>query len=383
MNKLREYWNMLDKNKRILLMSLSSAVVLVILFLIFRNISERLPIETTTTTIPETPTTTASKSTTPETTVAATTVNPDHISPFTHLPVSAEEFEAFNNRRVLLVSYDNLDPAWPQAGVTRADFTIEILAEGLITRLLGVFYSNPPEYVGPIRSARPYIVIKALEHDAYLAHVGGSQQALADIQNFGVADLDGLWSGAFNRKSHKSAPHNTYAYYADLLAEAERQGYRSSGSTKFYEFADELPKGFIEEADYIYFNYRDAYAYGDGGYMVEYRYDPAAKLYSRYVNGVQCLDEIDENPFTVSNIIVQYANHSIIDDYGRLAIDLFSGGEAYQFRDGRVCKLRWSKSERNALTRFEYEDGSEILLAPGRTAILVVYPGIFGYESEE
>lgn len=44
-------------------------------------------------------------------------------------------------------------------------------------------------------------MVKAEEFDAYLAHVGGSMQALADIDNRDIADLDEnlLWSGAFNK----------------------------------------------------------------------------------------------------------------------------------------------------------------------------------------
>lgn len=318
--------------------------------------------------------------TTTETTPEADDLSSEFRGPFTNLPVSEEEYGAFADRRALMVSYDNINYAWPQAGVTYADFTVEILAEGLITRLLGVFFANPPDYVGPIRSARPYIVVKALEYDAYLAHVGGSQQALSDIVSHGAADLDGLWSGAFERRDHKSAPHNTYAVYEDLISEAKRQGYRSSGSTDFYGFDAESPAGAQGDANHLAFEYRKPYTYGDAGYVVEFYYDEATNSYFRYVNGEQYFDEIDGNPFAVSNIVVQYAEHSVLDGEGRLAIDLFSGGQAYQFRDGKVYALTWSKDDYGSLTDFAYEDGSKILLTPGRTAFLVVYPGIFAYD---
>ncbi|MDO4753822.1 MAG: DUF3048 domain-containing protein, partial [Bacillota bacterium] len=251
-----------------------------------------------------------------------------------------------------------------------------------ITRFLAIYYSNPPEIIGPIRSARPYIVLKAIEFDAFLAHVGGSEQALADIVNLGVADLDGLWSGAFRRIPPKAPPHNTYAYYADLITEAENQGYRMHSVPEFYDFGEINPELFKENAGLIRFDYRDYGVYGDSGYSVHYVYDGEKNVYTRLVNGEVCVDEIDDSPVTVSNILVQYATHEVLDDAGRLAIDLFSGGEGYLFRDGKVSKVTWSKEANQALTRFTHEDGSEILLTPGKTILHVVYPGIFQYSEE-
>lgn len=312
-------------------------------------------------------------------TTTTATVEEQGVNPFTGITLTEEGKAVLAERRPLLVSYDNLNDAWPQSGIGSADFYIEILAEGRITRFLALYYSNPPEIIGPIRSARPYIVMKAEEHDAYLAHVGGSQQALADIVNYGIADLDGLWSGAFQRIPPKVAPHNTYARYEDLMNEARNQGYRMSTSPDFYGFGDVDEKHFAENVGTIQFFYRDSNVYGDSGYYVEYFYDEDLMEYARYVNGAPCTDEIDGKTVSVSNVLVQYAAHEVLDDEGRLAIDLLSGGEGLLFRDGRMSKITWVKEGRAALTRFYHEDGTEILLHPGKSVLHVVYPGILKY----
>ncbi len=326
--------------------------------------------------------------TTPEATTktqitTAETTQPEYsyTNPLTGLGVTEEEHKVLEGRRPLLVSYDNLNDAWPQSGVSHADYYIEVLAEGLITRFLCVYYGDAPEIIGPIRSARPYIVLKALEHDAYLAHVGGSMQALTDIQNYGVADLDGLWSGAFNRMPPKLPPHNTYAYYNDLMAQAESLGYRMSSEPEFYDFGED--KKHLKDADsaeFIKFSYRDPGLYDSVGYNASYQYDGKTGCYTRQLVGEVQHDEHDDGTIEVSNILVQYAYHEVLDDAGRLAIDLYQGGDAYLFRDGKVVKLKWSKDEMTDLTRFYYEDGSDVILAPGKTALHIVYQGILSYE---
>ncbi len=325
--------------------------------------------------------TSTTKSTT-ETTAESTTeeINYRYFSPFTGHGLTDEEHERLLERRPLLVSYDNLNDAWPQSGVSHADFYIEVLAEGQITRFLCLYYSDLPEMIGPIRSARPYIVMKAKEHDAYLAHVGGSMQALADIQNYGIADLDGLWSGAFNRVPPKVAPHNTYATYEDLMAEAQNLGYRMNGEPVFYEFGDEKQLDDADAATNVTFSYRQPGMYDTVGYASSYQYDSKTGLYTRHLNGEIQKDEHDEGTIDVANILVQYASHQVLDDEGRLAIDLYSGGNAYLFRDGKVLPLQWKKDEMTELTRFYYEDGREVVLAEGKTVLHIVYEGILSYE---
>lgn len=375
-------WKELSKVRKIMLITVSALIVLVILYiliLVSENGQGQSDTGSVDVTVPSSMTSTSSPVSSARVTTSEASMSDGHLNPFT-----GEEFTTSGTKRnrPLLVSYDNHNDAWPQSGISSADFYIEVLAEGMITRFLGLFYSEPPDLVGPIRSARPYIVSKAIELDAFLAHVGGSQQALTDIVVKNVADLDGLWSGAFYRTSPKIPPHNTYAAYEDLMREAERQGYRMEGDPFFYDFGVLERKYVFGDAKKLCFPYRSSGAYGDGGYVVSYLYDAKAGEYARFVNDAPCLDELDESQIVVANVLVQFADHKVLDAEGRLAIDLESAGGGYLIRDGKIAKIKWEKREEAALTEFFYEDGSRIKLEKGKTILHIVYPEIFDYDAE-
>jgi hypothetical protein len=66
------------------------------------------------------------------------------------------EMAKLETRRPVAVMINNHSEARPQSGLNSADIVFEALAEGGITRYLAIFWSETPEKVGPIRSARQY-----------------------------------------------------------------------------------------------------------------------------------------------------------------------------------------------------------------------------------
>ena len=70
------------------------------------------------------------------------------INPLTGKVANAD----LTNRRPIVVMLDNQYYARPQAALSEADIVYEILAEGLITRYMAVFYGNYPDHIGPVRS---------------------------------------------------------------------------------------------------------------------------------------------------------------------------------------------------------------------------------------
>ena len=59
-----------------------------------------------------------------------------------------------SNGKVLAVKFDDTTYAHPQAGVESADVVIVTQVEAGLTRLMGIYSSNYPEVLGPVRSAR-------------------------------------------------------------------------------------------------------------------------------------------------------------------------------------------------------------------------------------
>ena len=135
--------------------------------------------------------------------------------------------------RPIAAMIDNHPYARPESGLAQADIVYEALAEGGITRFLGLFFTQPAEKIGPIRSARHYFIYWADEYNAMYAHCGGYPEAYTAIAATGIADMDDLkGSPGFWRNSDREAPHNLYTSTAALRAEADRRGLKQDkGST--------------------------------------------------------------------------------------------------------------------------------------------------------
>lgn len=280
-------------------------------------------------------------------------------SPLTGLYIDKEKL----NDRPIVVMLDNYYKARPQAGLSEADVVYEVLAEGNITRYMAVIYTNKPKTIGPIRSSRPYFIDKALEYDPLYVHVGGSEQAKKDIKSLKMADIDGLSSAGdiFWRKNHKSKPNNMYSSYEAIMKQSKRRKYNKNVNFETLQFNEEDKEIEGKELIDIKIPYRG------NKYVSGFKYNKEDGLYYRYVNDKPHLDEVSKIHITAKNIIVQYATKRVIDNVGRLEMDLIGEGKGLYITNGKVIDVKWKKPSRRALTRFYDLEGNEIKLNPGIT----------------
>lgn len=275
------------------------------------------------------------------------------------------------NYRPVAVMLDNHAGARPQAGLKQAEIVIEALAEGNITRYMAFFFEGMPESVGPIRSARPYFIDRAMEFEAIYVHVGGSPKALSDIRKMKVSDLDGLTSTkqVFYRKSHKKTPHNLYSSLKILRDESTRRKYDQGATftSEIYAAVDTIPEG-GSPAEFIKLPYRK----NDGGYAVSYSYFSDLKVYQRYVNGKVHVDETDGTALTTKNILIQYVPTKVVDDAGRLDLELVGSGEGWWLTNGVKVPILWEKNSRTGYTTYSKTDGTPITLNPGNLWIQII-----------
>lgn len=288
-------------------------------------------------------------------------------SPLTGLYINKEDL----NDRVIAVMLDNQYSARPQAGISKCDIVYEILAEGSITRYMGIIGTQRPENLGPIRSARDYFIDRALEYDAFYVHGGGSPQAYEAIPELKVASVDSMnqSSDIFWRKDHKSAPHDMYSSYEAIVKGAGRKGYREEGVYKSLSFYDQDSEIKGERLSYIAFPY-----YGKEYYSA-YVYNQDEKQYYRYINGKPQLDENSEIPVVAKNIIVQFCNtrHIKGDIEGRRVIDMIGEEKGLYITNGKYMDITWKKSSARGLTKYYDSAGEEVVLNPGKIWIQV-YP---------
>lgn len=283
--------------------------------------------------------------------------------------------DELSGRRPIAVMLDNQIDARPQAALSEADIVYEMMAEGLITRYMAIFYGHYPEHIGPVRSARPYFIEKAFEFDPYYVHVGGSMQALSDIKKLGLADIDGLSSSAFWREKHKKAPHNMYTSSEVLVNDAIRLRYNISTEVSFLDFYDEFTVIEGQSATEITIVYKEPVQSDRLGYFTSYKYNDEEKVYYRYTNGEPHVDENSKVQLTCTNILVQYAKTKVLDNEGRLDVDLITSGEGKYFTSGKMIEVTWSKASAEATTEFFDLNGTKIKLNPGVTWFQIVKTG--------
>lgn len=279
-------------------------------------------------------------------------------------------------KRPFAVMFDNHKKARPQAGLDQAEVVYEILAEGFITRYMGIFLVNEPELIGPVRSARPYFIDKAMEFDALYVHDGGSPQALKDIKDLRIADVSAQSRGkeTFWRKKHKPRPHNEYTSTEAIRKAATHSSYRSNGKYETLKFNEEDRPLNGDPLHFINLPYAK-------NYKPSFQYVEKDGLYYRYINGEPHLDEVSKAHLAAKNIIVQKAATKVIDNEGRREIKLVGSGEGFFITTGEMKKITWKKKSRRGITRFYYENGDEIKFNPGVTWVEVV-PVNFEYATK-
>ncbi len=273
------------------------------------------------------------------------------------------------DRRVMGVMFDNHPRARWQAGLKDAEIVYEYEVEAPYTRYLGLFLSNDPETIGPIRSARPYFITTVLEHDALYVRVGGSGQAEEEIIKYNVDDIDARSSRSsiFWRKSHKKAPNNLYSDMTTLRDEAEEKDFNRKKNKKVFSFNrdDRDLDGFLaNEIDITYNTTNNTY----------YSYNKEEKIYYRKKDGQEHIDEIDARPITSKNIIVREVEKNILKDGKKIELDLVGRGKGKYFTNGMGVDINWSKKSREERSIYTLENGQELRLNPGTTFVQVVSP---------
>lgn len=288
------------------------------------------------------------------------------VSPLDGLKYYPEEL----SKRPVAVSIDNHPDARWQSGLKDAEIIYEFQVEYPYTRYLAIFLAKEPERVGPVRSARPYVIYYAMENDGIFVHVGGSEDAFAEIKRLGVAEVDGLYSGAMWRYNDtgKFAPHNMYTTLKSIRTEAQRKGFRSEGNFEKYNFNEKsvmLSEQFeVSAAKKINITYNKENT-------TDYIFDDETNKYLRFKDKEKHLDESDSNQLTAKNIIVLEAPKSVLDSVGRLYLETIGTGKGIYCTEGEAIEIDWKKDSEKDRTKF-YIDNEELILNPGNTWIQIV-----------
>ncbi len=260
------------------------------------------------------------------------------------------------------------------AGLQDAYLIYEIIVEGGLTRYMAIFKDQDTTKIGSVRSSRHYFLDYAMENDAIYVHWGWSPQAQSDISKYNINNINGLtWEGAYfyRDKSLKvSTEHTGFTTMEMLKKGANRLGYRTTSTASpllNYE-VDEIDQTNLETipANTITIKYSSSIT-------DKYVYDTDNKVYKRYVNGKEHVDDVTKKQYTFKNIITyQVANSTIKgDNKGRQEINNIGKGTGYYISNGVAVKINWEKKDRSSKTVYTYEDGTILKVNDGNTFIQI------------
>jgi len=259
------------------------------------------------------------------------------------------------NDDLFAVMTDNIHVARPAAGIAEAPLVIEALAEGAITRLLA-FYPDGADInrIGPVRSARSYFVDWAKEYGAVYVHIGGSPEALAQLESSSVRDLNQFWwGGYFWRDRERYAPHNVYTS-ADLLHETLAEFEVGRGAVdNSRPFKEGGPDGAGEPGTVSEIKVD----FPAAAYRVVWSYDSETNRYKRYQGTGEFTDETGRQ-VEADNVIVQITDVRVVDNVGRREVRTSGEGDALVFRDGQIYEAKWLKED-GGRTKFIYSYASD------------------------
>lgn len=326
------------------------------------------------------------------------------------------EKDIWSKKRPIVAIIENHLDSRPQSGLSRADVTYEIVAEGGITRFLSVFYCGIADndyVIGQIRSARVYFINYALEYGdkPLFVHWGGANNicnncpggikpkgdidprvdAYKLLEKIGWVngrygnDMNGATNTGYpalftdDRRMNLATEHQKVGSTDKIYEEATKRGFDyedSDGNTwdenfKSWKFIDGKA---VDTPMYssIKFNFWDSMA----GYDVEWKYDNATNNYLRFNGGIEHKDFENGDQLTAKNIATVYVKEEgPVDKEHHMLYTVTGKGDALVFQNGDVIKAQWRKTLATDRIMFFDEDGKEISFVRGPIWIEVLPAG--------
>lgn len=264
----------------------------------------------------------------------------------------------------LAIVVENHTLSRPQmAGLEKAKIVYEVLVEGGITRFLAVYDPIGVEKIGPVRSARPYLIHWAEEFSGVFTHIGGSDEALSYLKNssriLNVDENEG--EEIIVRDNDYEAPHNAFTSTTELYKKALRWNWEKQITESFFKFK-------LKEYPVTDPIQKIALDFSLPNYKVVWEYNAESNDYERYVGGMR------HGEIKAKNLIVQLLPNQVIEDdeKGRLNMSVLGQGKAFFYIDGEEVKGFWQKLDYDEKTIFYNGEHEEMQFNKGKTWIEVI-----------
>lgn len=299
------------------------------------------------------PATTSTVTTVPATT---TTVAPVPVFPLTGLPIPAESPLA-GLRPIVVAKVGNYD-AHPQSGANVADMVYEEIINDNVSRFAMVFQSQGAPEVGPIRSGRLQDVdLLGSLGSPILAWSGGNGTVTNEIRNSDLVDMSQTYcAGACFRVGFDKAPYNLY-FDINLVWERAPAGAGLPPQQFQFRTPDAVVAGTPSAG----------VALSMDSYGIDWTWNATSGLYERVQNGRPDHERSGELVTTNNVVVLEMVYNKGIS--GSPDAQSVGNGQAWVFSGGNMVHGTWTRAERLAPFTLTADDGTPILLTPGRTFV--------------
>ena len=309
------------------------------------------------------------------------TPSPEPVSPYVN-PLTGEAIdEKMVGQKPLAIMLNNIKAAMPQQGNSQADIIYEVLAEGGITRMLGLYQDiSDLGTIGSVRSARLYYWELALGHDAIFVHAGGSDEFYENKSAAGLSTIDGVrgyysyaTTGLFWRDRERISG-KYYAFEHSLVTDGEHLNSILSSRGELGAHSDDYRYEISFTADGTPTNGQSALivtAPFSGYKSTVFRYDDAERLYKVEQYGEAYIDGNDGTQIAVTNVLLLNTKCVVVDDAGHLSVDLSSGTGLFAC-GGKAIPITWEKGERDQPLRYYTTGGEPLTLGAGKSYVCIL-----------
>ncbi len=283
-------------------------------------------------------------------------------------PLTGQWVRKLDAQPALAVKLDNVAAGRPQYGLNQTDIVYEVKVEGDLTRLIGVFHSQQPQTVGPVRSVRTsdFDVLEPFGRPL-LAASGANAAVLRQLADVDVVNVNALRAAdAYWRLSSRSAPNN-------LMATTDRLWARS-------------PAGVGAPPTMLQTGLPATSGKATGGVDIEFgrasiswTWNNAQQQWRRVQNGKK---HVDHNglPVGAENVIVMATKYTqSTADLASPHAKTVGTGRALIFTNGTVIDGKWSRTSADQPIKYVDGNGSPVTLRPGQTWIELAPIGSFSF----
>lgn len=272
--------------------------------------------------------------------------------------------------RPIAIVVENHTNARPQSGLTSADIVYETLAEGGITRFLGLYQTQNPKEIGPIRSARPYFNFIANQWGAAYAHVGGSEIALSQLSTGVYKKLEDInqffFGDYYYRSKDRVAPHNAYTTLDLIRSLMDKKDWSDWTPVKLGDF-ETIPTEQLQTT-----TTKVSVKFFDPLYGATFTFDPTTGLYKRDSGNKPAIDQNNNQQIYVRNVLVQYVDDYVVpmEKVNGLGLKLDGDGRAILFTGGKASDGTWKYID--GQNEFLDANGQTMKFQPGQTWVILM-----------